>query len=303
MCLEKITSEVGKNYLPVNNLSYQAVVLLLKMMAGEGDLEQELRVKETKSIPEQQKDLRQKIIRSIVKQGILSGKDLMARGIIPQSSADSLDSAWLLQTYGSMVLRKDQRGVEWSHPKRYTYPRVEVDIGNSRKVIVAYDEEEGNIEDQFINWALYLDISSVLPVIAERDNEKIRETSQLPAEILRDRLANSILVLVPSDKIEINVLNKYEVGAKSSIPSNKFLAVITPEHLAAEVKQLFSETKIPVLAVSNRKSKLFEKEIELTVPDYESEVRRWLSSSPVPLFLHGVRLPTESDVEPDQSKA
>jgi hypothetical protein len=270
-------------------------------MAEEADIEQKLQVKEKQSTHESQRGLRRKIIESIIQEGILSGKDLMDKGIVPQSSSDSLDSNWPFQVYGALVLRKDQEGVDWSHPEGYSYPRVKVDVGDSGQTTVAYDKKKGKIEEQYINWALYEGISSVFPVIAERNDERTNETAQLPTEVLENRLANSLLIITPFNTIKVNTLDKYEVWAKSPVASNNFLAVLTPEPLAAEVIQLFQGTKIPVISVSSRKAKLFDGERELTVPDYESEVRKRLKASPRPLFLHGVRLPTESDIKANQA--
>lgn len=278
---------------------------------GVGEIDQ------NSNLVESQERLRDQIIESVAKDGLLTSSAQIKEGGKPLHSSDLMDSVRPLTLGGVLVFRMGQKGVEvvnrnesLSKPT-YAFPyEVKIKLGNIegiRPLELGYEQEvkKDVVEDYFINLGLYQGMSSVLPVVAERANELGSETAEQMPEILEERFANSFLVVTPLDKIENVEDISGEVSVRGNIKPDQFSAILIPESLYDKVAPRFAERGIRTIRVAAKKVKLFQGHFykeggkALTVPDYEREVRELLRDSEIPLFLHGVRLPTREDVNSD----
>lgn len=154
--------------------------------------------------------------------------------------------------------------------------------------------------DKSVDQSLYGGMSSVLPCMVERSTERARGfTSFIKDEVISRRASSSFLVTMELDAIKPGgsmILDQTELRIKQDrINPEKFQQVILPADLhRGNVQGLGVEE----VKVNQRKAVLnnqgFPEEVE--VPDYESQVRRIASQSASPIFIHGVRVPDETDL-------
>lgn len=160
--------------------------------------------------------------------------------------------------------------------------------------------EAKSIADYTIIRALYSNIYSIFPVIAERHRESKLRVKDLSKETLETRLANSMLIVVPLDEnVDISNLSRWEASLKSPISPDKISAILLPSRVKTKLVTRLSKTEIPLIGVGDKIQKHYfggKRERVLKVPDYETELRKLIEKSDVPLFIHGVRLPIEEDI-------
>lgn len=171
---------------------------------------------------------------------------------------------------------------------------------------------------------LYHDTLSVLPVMAERKGSymgndviskvyNLRNSSGLGIKqdeenVLERRVSSSFIVLI-NESMEtlrekskrwssgrnmtdgIEILGKPKDGC--SISPNRFSYLLFPEDVGG---QYGNEQENVVIIKRKIKRKLFNRGIQLSVPDYESAILEILEETNDPLWIHGVRLPNEEDV-------
>lgn len=261
---------------------------------------------------ELQQSRRAAILKSIATIGLMSSKNLIEKQHKPFHSGDSVIAERDLR--GVFVAGEGQPGIKADADWRETYTgsgKRSRSIhylwakGESDKkvdtVVEQFDREADlSVGDVFINRALYDDVSSVFPVLLERPNEDNIETGELPKEVMEDRVSNSILVVARLSDVSFGTLDSWEVFVDITIPPKKFFVVLAPQELLNDTQNAFAGSGISVEGVGERNAKIFTSEpvgfekgnIEIQVPDYETIIREQLAKSEVPLFLHGVRLPT-----------
>lgn len=248
-----------------------------------------------------QKVWRKQIINSVANKGITtpSSRD-QNLGSTDHSVADSQRHKYI---YGVVVVASNSTGVtiEKTTPnQQQKYYTVECPVG-SKKVKFSYELDSlknQKVEDISISSALYSGTSSVFPVLLERPNEDKNESYNQPGDVINDRTNNSFLIICIAEKLNLEGIGGREAFIRGNILPNQFLAILSPKSVLKEVLAGFSGSQIPVIEVGE-KQVLFpdrREQSQITVPDYESEVKKWLEVSGVPLFLHGVRLPTKEDV-------
>ena len=150
---------------------------------------------------------------------------------------------------------------------------------------------------------LYFGPNSILPVIAERRNYpywgwvdyKWSDYDVLDS-IVSQRTKSSFLVVCDLDDFEtIFVMGK--------VLPNKFLYLVFPKNIISEFNQITNEG-----ASTSVLTKIVDQEIEadmfghfglqkiIKVPDYEGAILEILEERAKPIWVHGVRLPTEEDL-------
>ncbi len=154
--------------------------------------------------------------------------------------------------------------------------------------------------------ALYQDGHAVLPVISERPGEKILSGDM---EMIKNKLSRRI---VSSFLIVCNYNPLARTLYEDSVKSNQFSYLIFPDLICNEtylillLQRTSEERKIPVKVakgtvkrdiVNQYQGFLAIKDIE--VPDYEKVIMDTLWKSWDPIWVHGVRLPINEDLQLD----
>ncbi|MDO8620727.1 MAG: hypothetical protein Q7R31_00360 [Candidatus Levybacteria bacterium] len=183
-----------------------------------------------------------------------------------------------------------------------------------------------NLED-----ALYLRNISVLPVMTERPSYRLKEPDpidQLPAwsqeevdkngakEILEARISSSFLIVInetmdelmkksshflfTSRKERFEGLETIGKPKEHIVPSDRFSYLIFPQTVWANYQNQKIQTDRNIrtrLVAQSIKRKLLTRTLSLSVPDYESALLEILNERKEPIWIHGVRLPTEDDIK------
>ena len=151
---------------------------------------------------------------------------------------------------------------------------------------------------------LYASAVGVMAVICERNDPNdflnvprsyLSPVTQQQKDLLERRMAASFMV-VCDENVE------HKVGP---IPSSDFLYILIPKPICDEYRNVrpnaLSSNKV-VIVESVIKRQVDVRPITLMVPNYEGVLRRLLSERGKPLWVHGVRLPTEEDLARLQAK-
>lgn len=146
-----------------------------------------------------------------------------------------------------------------------------------------------------LEYVLHKDGNSILPVISERPSEDtLLYDRQLlnpqDLELLTRRVHSSFLVVCFQNRIE----------DVEHIPPNVFACVVFPRKIWEECSWLIAsnqERKVPVKLVDKTVRRMLGHHHYIEVPDYENAVLKILRAFKEPIFVHGVRLPTEEDLE------
>lgn len=163
-----------------------------------------------------------------------------------------------------------------------------------------------------VKMALYDDAWSVFPVIAERGHVDSSAVLEFPDEELEKRFFNSALAIISvarEDDLVITEENWFvdtygkkkvvdrKFGLESPVSVNQIETVLIPARLGGLLSELPS-TSVSLVPVGQREESLFRRyrNRRLQVPDYETEIKRRLSLHRRSLFIHGIRLPINSDV-------
>jgi len=255
-------------------------------------------------IREKQKERSLKIINSILTRGILSTSDQIANGDRPFTSYD-IDPGYYICT--RVVLPPDESFEEQNIQKSsnpFGFGRTTVKVNGMHGRIGVPNEEKDHLADFMLRDALYGNRNfkrgwSIMHVLAERKDEPggLIDIGDLTVKLTELRLAQSMLVVMPISKFQKRTrLSLWESRLRSPVSPDKFEAVLLPERVIQEVGTGIKETTVPILSVGNVKRQLFKDHQPCEVPDYESTVRNILEQTAEPVLLHGVRLPTHSDI-------
>ncbi len=159
-----------------------------------------------------------------------------------------------------------------------------------------------------IQRTLYSDWCSIFPIIMERKNERWPQTARLPSQTLEDRAQNSFLVVVKRENIEIyNAVFRENKNVWLSenfiVNPDDFLFLIVPQSLHHEQDEIFSSSAIQTIVVEQETARVFQRNLygplskprPLLVPDYEQVLHNLLSQTDQDLFIHAVRLSTDTE--------
>lgn len=161
--------------------------------------------------------------------------------------------------------------------------------------------------------ALYRDAWSVFPVIAERGNQDCYPVFKISDGELEERFRRSAVAIIPVTpevKLIITEENYFvdqqgkkrvvgrKYGLKSPVPVDLIDTFLVPAILDKELAAELPPTQISLVQVDQREERLFWRREDriLRVPDYETGVRQQLAWHKKPLFIHGIRLPTDDDI-------
>lgn len=161
--------------------------------------------------------------------------------------------------------------------------------------------------------ALYRDSWSVFSVIAERRDQDCYKVLKAPDEQLEERFSRSALAIIPvTPEVNLTITEenyfvdpqgkKRVVGSKygleSPVPVDLIDTLLVPAILGEELAAELPPTQISLVQVDQREERLFWKHEGriLRVPDYETGIRQQLARHKKPLFIHGIRLPTDDDI-------
>lgn len=151
-----------------------------------------------------------------------------------------------------------------------------------------------NVARTHISDSLYAGAYSIFPVLAERpphmrEDLKLTSPNNLGATFAK-RMASSFLVVCKSVG---DTMSKSE----DELLPHHFAYLVFPEAVWQEYSKKENSLGIPVKIVSkamDRRAEVIRR--LLTIPDYESAILDILEEVNHPIWVHGVRLPTDDDV-------
>lgn len=225
----------------------------------------DVRHKEKKETLDSVKDVRAKIIDSILIQGLKSSAILQKEGTGFLGSVESI-------------------------PLETLYGRVLKPIGEYR---------DGHVFKNAVTQALYNTDNSCLTVIVERHGESLNDIGfykYVPGlkEKLSQRANASFLVVTAADSSSWGTYNPREGQTRPE----DFIAVIMPDKIFRDYDPDLTKTNkfriIPVTKQIKRGLYGYSKD-PLRVPDYEQAIQMLAQELNTTLWIHGVRLPTGED--------
>lgn len=250
---------------------------------------------------------RREILTSIAENGLLPARKV-AEKINPSTSEDSLDSERTTLVSGTLVFSENQQlQIEKTMIPNFIYEKpadqIRLKMSYAEKNITIYlPIGENDVDNGIIDVALYNGDSSVFPVVCERGYERKYETAEQSQAVLEDRVQNSILIVTEMDNIKSFSNKSNEVYLPELAPDK--MTVLVPSGIFEEAKNIFGSRSIPVISVpfiekqiyKGRRQNEIPTSVRVKLPDFEKKVREMTAESKSPLFIHGVRLPTEEDV-------
>lgn len=249
-----------------------------------------------------------KIFRNVVTEGLKGGAEIHRLGGLTSSSPESLLSDRVDGVIVNPVYSFDQRSGS-------AIPRMQ--SGDSFRFL---SDREAKLPVQklkqlMLDETLHRGNSSVFGVIIERAGESIDRLGSLPIEVLQRRALNSLLVIVPVERVVRTSdmpRDKLEYPVQPPVEVRKFLRIVIPTSLAETINPIIDEIDLSrelVSWVNMAERTLYlprvtdasgfphtEVPVVVTVPDYYGYLVNQLHSGK-PLFVHGVRLPTEDDLK------
>jgi len=242
------------------------------------------------------------IINGIVTYGLQSAESQVGQGKHPFMSGDLLpDTESLLESSvdGRIVIPFDypQEGMSFA---RYSGKdlTVTIPIGESLQIYELVPLWHAtHLPDYLLDDALYANHSkreemAIFPVLAERQSEA--ETSFTEQQ---DRMQHSILIATPVAQFSgaTNGQMNGVCGINRAIVPLELGTILMPEKIQKEIGRGIIKTATPISLVGNI-SRTVAAGGEFSLPDYETSIKALLEATREPLFLHGVRLPTNRDV-------
>jgi hypothetical protein len=242
-----------------------------------------------------QESWRQEIINSIFTDGLMTRREFIKKRGYVFGSLDT-DSEHGTSVINGCFLFSEDHGV--IHPGD----------ANDRTIDLRWDWHVENYgkdvlnivanPDRLLYHALYTSACSMFPTLNERMH-MVRRSDQDRKHVVEERLHQTMVIVVPATKLEIRRFYP-NAEVRNTIPSSYFSYVLIPESLTSPQRDIenlgFQVITVPNLSLSfTEKTGCFEANEEYVLPNYEETLLQLLSSSDQPLFIHGVRLPTEED--------
>ena len=148
-----------------------------------------------------------------------------------------------------------------------------------------------------VEQSLYKTSNSILTVIAERQGESTDDVDLYNAtneqkRKIEDRVASSMLVVYEGQEGDENYARTDE-----NLGPDKIKYVLLPKAIADSIPEgQLASSGAGIRVVDGKiKRSLYDGEA-ITMPDYEGEIKKLLVEENKPLWIHGVRLPTEADI-------
>ncbi|GEM_PF-4611727 len=242
---------------------------------------------------------RAQIINGVLTDGLQSAQTLLSRGIT------LLDSLSDITRLGNKVEGRVLFPPGQPKPVVYTYHR------DHTASIYRGDYFEN------LPRALYKNQFSVLPVITEKRTDPYSFMRYINAdepsekatalnwieenrEILAKRLASSFLVVCLFDESFIQLA--LHTNGKEQVEPSSFIFLIFPSIILSEYYDLAENRKrqipIPIKVVPGTvRRKLAGIPEPFAVPNYEFVLKQILQETGAPVWVHGVRLPTQEDLQ------
>jgi hypothetical protein len=255
-----------------------------------------------------QSELRKGTFQSLVQRGLLSESEAEKTGINFSGSGDKRQATKSEYLYGVLVPFVHHKGVQIEKSQTNTRVSVESSDFKGRSRESDFDVKsvgsDAEINKRILERALYEGNVSALPVIAERANDKVPTAQYLDRSVIEDRLANSLVVVVPEGLLPSHVINpdSLEVLCKGKIEPETMAFVLVPTKFFHEAVGYFEKEQsgVRVISVPDIETVLFEgtqNSKTCRMPNYAGFLNELAEVSLEPLFVHGVRLPTLEDVK------
>lgn len=164
--------------------------------------------------------------------------------------------------------------------------------------------ENRALAEPYFQRRLYEDAESVIPVVLERPGEKRSHYDSIKAvsddEIKQEcerRAASTFLVVCKKDTTTIATT----IASPSQIPSKEFDYVLFPktvyENYTQDPSAIPFPSNVSIQVIDDTVKRFIPNgiDMELEVPNYEQALRNILSSGVKAIFVHGVRLPLDSE--------
>lgn len=151
--------------------------------------------------------------------------------------------------------------------------------------------------------ALYGGTFSILPVISERrDETPLVFSDRVKAMAAFSERTSASFLIVCADENEPKV-RKFFLERRRSVPLSAFSFLVFPQTIWESYLVISPEAKacpIPIkttVDVIKRNFGLIPKAMEVEVLDYETPLQEIMNEVRKPIWVHGVRLPIEEDLE------
>lgn len=193
---------------------------------------------------------------------------------------------------------KDQGSLHLPSVDREPYSQVEGCVLHPRS---AYGGEQSQFSTA-MKHLLYAGARSILPVMMERDFDRLGlgkvELSDDEKSAIGRRMQSSFLVVYP---INTRKMAGPETMSEAELQPDLIKYVIFPEDVYKQYKGVTKREIGPHKIVGNvvkniYRTGIYAKPDSLTVPDYEKALEEIANEITQPVWVHGVRLPTEEDI-------
>lgn len=259
--------------------------------------------KDTSITPEEmadiQKEARLRIIQSLLQNGLLSVTEQRKWGFRALSSADGISDR-LMNQYVHLGVLFNSSHTHLIIPQANTAKKVILNENHMHVWDTQLKETNQVFTSMVVKRVLYGDDFSVLPVIVERESQDtLFMQRNLSPRVIEDRLANSLVLVVTTEDLTIAGVNRGSARVLSHIPPDYFKAALIPETLSELIPYLENSgvkvSAVPFVHPVFPSDSVFRNN-DYQVPDYETAVVQEIIDSPIPLLVHGIRLPTLEDV-------
>lgn len=209
---------------------------------------------------------KEKVLESYAQHGLLTLSSALKRGVLKETSSTPGDFGSIDDTH------------QVSHEEINTVRGYELDA-------------------QHINDSFFYGRNSFFQVALERGGEKIDRAGELPKQEVENRLKNSMVFVVDSEKLHISrrTENQHKEDiVRKDIPPEEIDYLLVDESNSSLAKKIFGHLPIKIIAVDTTKTSLeglYEE--NYTLPNYKKAVEDILESKKS-IWCHIARLPVDT---------
>lgn len=211
---------------------------------------------------------RAEIITNILATGILARSDLLQRGASQISSSD---------------VEPRDRAYGW-----YLVPAERLKPTSNGSLVHDSYFIPREIFTQALYGGVYGDADGILPVVCERSGEPPIEIFSLEP-FLRRGTSSFLVVCEPENRN----ISRFYMGTRELVTPSSFKYLVFPENTLQQIPEV--NTSIPIKTTSRLLTRIIGLK-QLQVPDYEEPLNAIVDELGYPIWVHGVRLPTEEDL-------
>lgn len=257
------------------------------------------RDRDPRSVSEIRRGSARQTVRNILTQGILPDQEQRAGGGKTLRS-NATDPSLV---HGLFVYPSSQDFVE------DTATGLKIATVNGYQHHEIIPDGQSNQYEYLLNMSLYgigrfpADPYALYHVLVERED---MELTDLTRRVIEDRTQNSIVVATPAGNIpsenfvpqaivrEKGIIRHSDVRVRGRVPVS---IVFIPEALSGDFGDILEGFRGEVVLVPNKQLPALQRRYpqDLLVPDYKTALLAAVEESG-PLFIHGVRLPTNEDI-------